>query len=317
MYLHRDEFKRSTRAPAKLNLLLEVVGRRENGFHDLETIIVPIQLGDWLSLTATPLGDDGQPGEISVAVKACRWLDTPPHAGYEIIPVGDENLIVRALKLLRRQSHCQFGAHVELVKRIPLAAGMGGGSSDAAAALRLANRVWRLNWQEDRLLELAAELGSDVPFFLSPGAAICRGRGEQVERLPAMQTLHFVVVKPHVSLSTSDVYRAHDALSDSAIEHATLGAEATQITSPQLGTGRWGDLRRWMHNRLQAAAATLTPWVRQASSMFDTLDFVAHQLSGSGSAYFGVCRHAQHAQRMAAILRRRQLGLVYATRSCQ
>jgi 4-diphosphocytidyl-2-C-methyl-D-erythritol kinase len=135
-----------------------------------------------------------------------------------------------------------------------------------------------------------------------------------------MPRLHFVVVKPPVSLNTSDVYRAHDVLcSSSNIQHPASGIAhpASSIQASQLGSGRWGDLRSWMHNRLQAAAGTLTPWVREASSIFDKLDFVVHQLSGSGSAYFGVCRHAQHARRTAAILRTRQLGLVYATRSCR
>jgi 4-diphosphocytidyl-2-C-methyl-D-erythritol kinase len=318
---------------------LDVIGRRDDGFHELETVIVPIQLGDWISLTATPPDNDGHPGEIVLDVRDCRWQGSAFHFPGEAVPRGADNLIVRALDLLRQRSQSRFGARVELVKRVPLAAGLGGGSSDAAAALRLANHAWRLNWRRDRLIELAAELGSDVPFFLSGGAAICRGRGQHIERLPSMPPLHVVVVKPPVSLKTGDVYRAHDALCASSnveypapsnqqvgvqpsrLSRHTLKRElqhaTSSITSTQLASGRWGDLRRWMCNRLQAAAATLTPWVHQVSGVFDQLDFVAHQLTGSGSAYFGVCRHAQHARRLAAILRTRQLGLVYATRSCQ
>ena len=219
----------------------------------------------------------------------------------------------RALELLQQQSGSRFGADVELVKRIPTSAGLGGGSSDAAAALRLANRAWQLNWPKSRLAELAAELGSDVPFFLSSTAAICRGRGERIELLPGLRRLHFVVVKPPLALSTGDVYRAHDALSRKRITAPNSLSESA-VT---LAQRHWGDLRRWMHNTLQAAAASLTPWISRVSAIFDRLDFVAHQLSGSGSAYFGVCRHAQHARRLAAFLRTRQLGLVYATSSCQ
>jgi 4-diphosphocytidyl-2-C-methyl-D-erythritol kinase len=228
------------------------------------------------------------------------------------VPIGTDNLIVRALELLQQRSGCRLGAAVELVKRIPTAAGLGGGSSDAAAALRLANRAWRLHWPASRLAEVAAEVGSDVPFFLSPHPAVCRGRGEQVERLAGLPPLDVVVVKPPLALSTRDVYAAHDAL---AGEPTSPGSFAGMAAA--LARRSWGELRRSMHNGLRAAAASLTPWVGKLAAVFDRLDFVAHQLSGSGSAYFGVCRHAQHARRLANILRTRQLGLVYATRSCQ
>jgi 4-diphosphocytidyl-2-C-methyl-D-erythritol kinase len=337
MYLHRDELKRTARAPAKLNLFLEVLGRRDDGFHDVATVIVPIQLADTISFTAVCAGSDDDPrGRIFLDVRDFRArrhrrCDEP-------LPVAD-NLVVRALKLLQQQSGARYGARVELVKRIPLAAGLGGGSSDAAAALRLANSAWGLHWHGSQLSEIATELGSDVPFFLERGAAICSGRGERIARLPGMRPLHFVIVKPPLGLDTGDVYRAHDALCDShvvphrasSIEHPASeplrsdhpprrhpeGTRPATRLAAQLASGRWGDLARWMYNALQGAAATLTTWISEVSSVFNQFDFVAHQLTGSGSAYFGVCRHAQHARRLASILRTRQLGLVYATRSCQ
>jgi 4-diphosphocytidyl-2-C-methyl-D-erythritol kinase len=190
---------------------------------------------------------------------------------------------------------------------------LGGGSSDAAAALRLANRAWRLGWQPSRLAEIAAELGSDIPFFLSSGAGLCRGRGERIEPVRGLPPLHFVVVKPPLGLNTAEVYRAFDALGGRRRSPPNRVGNLIAAAARR----HWGELRRWMHNGLQSAAASLAPWVHDVSALFDRLDFVAHQLSGSGSAYFGVCRHAQHARRLATILRTRQLGLVYATRSCQ
>jgi 4-diphosphocytidyl-2-C-methyl-D-erythritol kinase len=183
---------------------------------------------------------------------------------------------------------------------------LGGGSSDAAAALRVANHAWELDWPIERLAEVATEIGSDVPFFLNGGAAICRGRGERVERFHGLRRLHFVVAKPASGFSTSDVYRAYE----SSANPDSLRSIAGWRNSGRLEIGRW------MFNRLQAAAASLSPWVDRLWAAFDKLDFLGHQLSGSGSAYFGVCRHAQHARRLATILRRQQLGLVYATRSC-
>jgi 4-diphosphocytidyl-2-C-methyl-D-erythritol kinase len=310
MYLRKAESRRTVGAPAKLNLYLEVLGRRDDGYHELETLMVPLRLRDSLSMAPAPPSESGRLGPIHLNVRGAFPLIN--HAQQALPPAGDENLIVRALELLRRRSGCQLGAEVELVKRIPLAAGLGGGSSDAAAALCLANRVWQLGWSSAQLAEIAAELGSDVPFFLAGGPAICRGRGERVERLPRFLPLHVVIAKPRWGLPTSDVYQALDRQ-----------APAKQCEAGQLGgllrvlrQGNWSELGHWMGNRLEAAAAALLPWVEQAREAFAQLGFVGHQLAGSGTAYFGVCRQAQHAQRLATILRTRQLGLVYVTRSC-
>lgn len=311
MYPRSDLFMRTARAPAKLNLFLEILGRRGDGFHELETLIVPIRLGDWLTLVPTPPTEDGRPGEILLDVRNCLAIRPPSRPC--VVPSGAANLVVRALELLRERSGCRYGARVELVKQIPAEAGLGGGSSDAAAALRLANRAWQLDWPKEQLTELAAELGSDVPFFLAGCAAVCRGRGERIEPLPPMSPLHFVVVKPSDDLRTADVYRAYNDRNDAAPNKKSLRLD--QIV-PTLHCGRWIGLQQWMHNRLQAAASTLSPWIEQLQWIFEQFDCLGHQLSGSGSAYFGVCRHALHARRLATLLRQRQLGLVYATRSC-
>jgi 4-diphosphocytidyl-2-C-methyl-D-erythritol kinase len=310
MDLRRDCFKRSTRAPAKLNLFLDVLGRRTDGFHDLETLMVPIRLADQVSLT--PTQPTAQPGEILLDVHAC-W-PVRGRGDMPDVPTGSDNLIVKSLKLFQERSGSQFGAHIELVKRIPMAAGLGGGSSDAAAALRLANRAWNVHWDDDQLKGLAAEVGSDIPFFLSHAAAVCRGRGERVERLPPLPTLFFVVVKPAAALSAGEVYSAHDLLSGQTSQ--VVRGQLNRLVANLYRRGLH-DAGRWMHNRLQAAASILSPCVEKLRRVFAEFDFIAHQLTGSGSAYFGICRHAAHARRLASILRTRQLGLVYATRSCQ
>ena len=309
MYLQEHQSWWIARARAKLNLYLDVFGRRSDSFHELETLMVPIRLEDSLRLLATPAPEDGQAGKIELSL---RFVLT--HSGqHGSVPPGDENLVVQALRLLQERSNCRLGARVELLKRIPVSAGLGGGSSDAAAALVLANRAWRLGWPRERLMELGAELGSDVPFFLVGRAAICRGRGERVEALPPMPVLHFVVVKPAASLSTRDVYEAHDRLESVSSDAET----AVSIASvAPIRKSRWTHLSAWMRNGLEPAAEAIAPVLRQIRSAFAGLDFIAHQLSGSGSAYFGVCRHAQHARRLATLLGSRQLGLVYATHSC-
>jgi 4-diphosphocytidyl-2-C-methyl-D-erythritol kinase len=312
MDLRGDDFKRTARAPAKLNLFLEVLGTRRDGFHDLETLMVPLRLADQITFSATPAPKGGSVGQIRLDVRTTWPVRSPPPQAE--VPTDFDNLVVKALDLLRERSGCRLGANVELVKRVPMAAGLGGGSSDAAAALRLANQGWQINWDNDRLTELAAELGSDVPFFMSCGAAICRGRGEQVERLPPLPSLHFVIVKPPDSLSAGDVYSKYDALASSA--SPASDHQRKQLLTDCYSSG-WRNLGTWMHNCLQAAAGILSPSVEKLRQVFEEFDFVAHQLTGSGSAYYGVCRHAQHARRLANTLRTRQLGLVYATRSCQ
>ena len=310
MYLRRDESTRTVRAPAKLNIYLDVLGRRADGFHELETLIVPVRWWDSVTLTPKPPAANGEAGELSLRVRSyLSARDTPQ----TLPPADHDNLVMRALKLLRERSGCAAGARVELVKRIPMAAGLGGGSSDAAAVLSAANRAWGLGWDRDRLTEVGAEIGSDVPFFLGGGAAICRGRGEGVESLPGILPLDFVIVKPPAGLATAEVYRAYDAIGTR--EPPARGNRLNELALA-LRVRRYGELGRLMMNRLEVAAATLSPWVERVRSVFERLGCVGHQLSGSGSSYFGVCRHAQEARRLAAVLRTRQLGLVCATRSC-
>jgi 4-diphosphocytidyl-2-C-methyl-D-erythritol kinase len=307
MYLHRGNFTWTALAPAKLNLFLEVFGRRADGFHELETLMVPIRLADSLRFTVVPRSTDGRPGPINFTLHDNVPLRPPRH--HQPFPADRNNLVVRALELFRERSGCDMGAEIEVVKRIPAAAGLGGGSSDAATALRLANRAWGLDWPVERLMEMAADLGSDVPFFHLRRAAICRGRGERVQPLKRLRTMHFVIVKPPADLSTTDVYRAHDALVGT-----NDSCPAWQAKGNALMAGS-GDTYAWMLNRLQSAAASLSPWIERLHGAFARLGFLRHQLTGSGTAYFGVCRNAAHAHRLASILRARQLGLVYATRS--
>ena len=135
---------------------------------------------------------------------------------------------------------------------------------------------------------------------------------EQVERVRGLRGLHFVIVKPPQGLSTADVYRSHASLAGDGAGGPSRGLRSIVLLSVK--NRMWP--AKWMRNALQSAAAAISPGVEKLWAAFDKLDFVAHQLSGSGSAYFGVCRHAQHARRLAAVLRAQQLGLVYATRSC-
>ncbi len=291
MVVRRTALGHEVAAPAKLNLFLEVLGKRDDGFHNIETLMLPVSLYDTLSIAAT-----SSPA-IELTVHD-GWQNTADQT-----PLGAENLVVRALERLRQRAGVERGANVSLVKRIPMAAGLAGGSSDAAAALLLGNESWNLDWSRNRLASVAAELGSDIPFFLHNGAAVCRGRGEQIDPVTGLGQLHFVVAAPPEGLSTASVYRTCKPSETPHDVYPLIEA---------LRAGRWADIARCLKNRLQQAAEQLSQWIDRLKFEFARLDCVAHQMSGSGTSYFGICRSARHARRIATQLRSRQVGRVFA-----
>jgi 4-diphosphocytidyl-2-C-methyl-D-erythritol kinase len=197
--------------------------------------------------------------------------------------------------LLQESTGTRRGARIELCKRIPLAAGLAGGSSDAAAALVGLNRFWNLGLSSPELHALAARLGSDVNFFLSPTPlARCRGRGEQIEPLRIPLALHFVIARPRTGLATSQVFK-----------HCRPEATAHSATDlvEKLSRGDLGNAGKLLHNSLQTPAEHLNEEVLKLKRTFDRLPFLGHQMSGSGTSYFGLCANRDHASRLAARVR--------------
>lgn len=299
MHLHRSPSGFVVQAPAKVNLFFEVLGKREDGYHDIETLVTPITLCDTLFFR-----ESSAPG-IDFTCRGVAARTAASRLGDDVVPQGPENLVVRAIDLLGRRAGVECGATVRLEKRIPSAAGLGGGSSDAAAALVAANAGWRLGWSNRRLAELGAELGSDVPLFFAEGAAICRGRGELVDPLGGFGNLHLVVVRPPAGLSTAAVYRI------------CRTGDPPRPMAPLLDALRRGDLGRvgrLMFNRLESAAETLSPWIRRLRQEMEWMDCLGHQMSGSGTCYFGICHHQRHARRVASRLEANGVGIAFAVR---
>ena len=299
MFLIRQGKRVCISTPAKLNLFLELQRRRADGFHDLETLMVPINLFD--SLTVSPAS------EPSISL-TCRWADGLPSSQCAEMPATKENIVTRALEQLREAAKVEQGINVELVKRIPAQAGLGGGSSDAAAALVAANELWRLGWSLEALAEIGAEVGSDVPFFLFDSSAAntslvrCTGRGEIMEPAAFGGRLYCVVVKPNFGLSTPEVFK-----------NATVPAQPRN-SQTAVDCLRRMDLRglaNGMFNRLQLAAAKVSPWIDEIANAMSRFSVWAHQLSGSGTSYFAVCRNWKHARQVAARLRATQLGRIF------
>ena len=311
MYVSHSDSAITILAPAKLNLHLEVLARRADGYHEIETLITAINLYDTVCFL---MPRAGKRGELSSGVhfQACwasglrGYLRSHQSIGEQEstlgkLPEGTDNSVVQAVKLLARRAGIEAVAEVGLVKRIPSAAGLGGGSSDAAAALVGANEAFGLRWSRDRLAQLGAEIGSDVPFFLGAGAAVCRGRGELIEAAIEGQQLHFVVIRPPGGLSTREVY-----------QHC-VPAESPVSPRPLMDAWRCGDsaaVGKRLMNRLSAPASSLSPWIDRLRYEMKQLDVLGHQMTGSGSSYFAICRNALHAQRTVSRLRGRNLGQV-------
>ena len=306
MLIHRSTVGLVIQAPAKLNLYFEVLGKRRDGFHEIETLMMPISLYDTLSI------QEDSSGQIAFE---CRHLcrEKGPQNGHNpseqeptILPSGKENLVVRAVELFRRKAGVRQGARLRLTKRIPIAAGLGGGSSDAAAALIAANALWQIGWSHSKLSPLAAELGSDVPFFFHNGPAVCRGRGERIEPISAPGTMAFVVVRPPEGLSTAAVYAQ------------CRPANEPKRIDPILKTlqqGDWPATGRLLFNRLQPVASELSAWIHRLEDIFNNEDCLGHLMSGSGTCYFALCRHMRHARRVARRLQATGIGTAYAVRA--
>lgn len=259
------------RASAKVNLVLEVLGKRPDGYHELSTVMQAVDLFDRLTVEAA----------------ATITLETSEPA----LPTDDRNLVVRAARLLQEAAGIEAGARIVLDKRIPLAAGLGGGSSDAAATLLGLNRLWGLRWRRERLVELAVKLGMDVPFFLGRGRALGTSRGEVLSALPGVGGYALVLVNPGVGLSTQEVY----------------GRVPPGWRAESDGTRRMLDALKKRNVVRVAGALTnhLEHWVEPAMPVIGRMKAallaagaLGAAMSGSGPTVFGLARSLDQARQI-------------------
>jgi 4-diphosphocytidyl-2-C-methyl-D-erythritol kinase len=241
-------------APAKLNLFLHITGRRADGYHLLQSVFILI---DWFDTLHIERRDDG----------LLRRHDLGP-----ALPADD--LSLRAARTLQQATGCTFGADISVQKNVPWGAGMGGGSSDAATVLLALNRLWNLNLPRRRLLELAAPLGADVPFFVGGDNAFVEGIGEKLAPI-AWAPRRYAVVKPAESLGTAAIF-SHPHLARDT-EPATLVGSLAGMTSEHFPV--------FGHNDLQPIAQALCPAIEQVSQWLGSR-FGNSRMTGSGSAVF-------------------------------
>ncbi len=298
-----------TRPPAKLNLFLELLGRRADGFHEIDTVMVPIDWCDQLRLRRRI-----EPGiELSVqwlpsaaAIAAELGLDPGSHAADLLlnIPNDQANLVHRALERFSEVFAIQGGFECDLGKSIPTGAGMGGASSDAASALRCAASLCDLDPRDDRLVAIAAEIGSDVPFFLGGGAlgtgsnriepiwaARATGRGEIITPITISQPIDFVVVFPAATISTALVYANCQV------------PRRPRTADPLIAALRSHDrqsLKSSLLNRLAVPAKKIVPQIDEILESMWRAGLRTCQLTGSGSACFAITDSAQESTALAS-----------------
>ena len=270
------------RASAKINLHLGVGGLRDDGFHELHTVYQAISIHDDLTATAG--------AGWSLATRAQDHIDAAD------LPAPADDIVTRAALLLATRHGVAADADVLVEKAIPVAGGMAGGSADAAAALVLLDRLWKLDLPQHELMELAAELGSDVPFALHGGTALGTGRGEEVAAVPDRGTWWWVVVPSREGLSTPAVYRRFDELFPDA---ATAPPRGDALLAA-LATGDPHALARTLHNDLQEAAFDLRPDLRGLVERGEREGALRGMVSGSGPTCVFLCESEAHAEAVAS-----------------
>lgn len=260
-------------ACAKINLTLDVGGLRSDGYHEVASVMQTISLADTLLLSKAMAG-------ITVS------CDMPG------VPVDEGNLAYQALALLVPQ--LPGGVNLEIKKRIPLAAGLGGGSSDAAAALKGASILYNLDLSEPELLAAAARVGSDVPFFLLGGTVLAKGRGEVVTRLPSLPVFWLVLVKPGFGVSTAEVYHRYRQGKDE--EHTSRFLEALESGSSE-------EMLSALGNHLESITFAFHPELAAIKKRLLDLGAMQALLAGSGPTVYGIFQGEEEARLAAGRLR--------------
>lgn len=284
-------------APAKLNLFFEIFGKRPDGYHDVCSLCCPISLFDTIYFET----------QESPEIEFCCESGYP---GREIsdIPTNAGNLVVKAIELLRKHRNVTGGCRIRLIKRIPSQAGLGGGSSDAATAIRLANQAWQLQLSQEEMIAIGAQLGSDVPLFFIDGLSLGYGRGEQVKPIETNLRLDFVVVKPAEGISTAEAFGRCAA-------NRMENRQSPERIIRGLQNGNRRLIASGLFNRLETTAKTMSRQVRLVDEALARMDCTAHLMTGSGTACFALCHHQTQARQLAKRLSFTGLGDVFVASS--
>jgi len=275
--------KINIKSPAKINLHLEVIGKREDGFHELAMIMQNIDLSDFL--------------EFEINNEGLIKLETDCSE----LSISSDNLIVKSANLLRKKSNIEYGANIFLRKNIPIGAGLAGGSSNAAATLIGLNKLWNLNLDNKTLCSLSSKLGSDIPFFINGGIQLCFGRGEILEKLDSNFEYGVLLLKnPNVSVSTADTYKKYS--SRFCDKYLTSEEMIVKIRKDLRDNGlkrfNFDNKNMTIKNDLQLVVEKENDSVKHALYLLSTLkNCLTYSMSGSGPTCFAIFKDVETAKK--------------------
>jgi 4-diphosphocytidyl-2-C-methyl-D-erythritol kinase len=282
----RDTSPLTVFSPAKVNLYLRILGKRPDGYHDIETLMLPLDFGDEITLAPQGRG-------------LTLECDKPN------LPTDDSNLALRAAKQLAERCAVKRGAKIVLNKRTPLAAGLGGGSSNAASVLLGLNKLWGLNADDPILHELAAGMGSDINFFMAGGAALCRGRGERVEPVSCKLSASVLLVNPGFGISTKWAYESWAKAA--AESQLTASPPQVSLLVRALAEDDLAGVSQCLFNSLEAPSIRKFPVLGLIKNAMIGDGARGALMSGSGATVFGLFADA-HAAEISAQRVREEFG---------
>lgn len=278
------------KAPAKINLSLDVLGKRSDGYHEVRMVMTTIDLAD--------------------RVECSELLDNQIvlHSSAPYVPEDERNFAYQAAQLIKDKYAIQKGVEITIQKRIPVAAGLAGGSSDAAAAIRALDRLWHLGMTYEEMLETASMIGSDVAFCIKGGTALATGRGEKISMLPELPPCWVVLVKPDISVSTGEIYKAWDHI---VATHPDVDAMIHAISDNDFST-----ICHLLGNTLETVTMEKVAEIARIKEHMRQIGAEGILMSGSGPTVFGLTQYESRMQRLLNGMKG-YCSQVYAVRLCR
>lgn len=276
------------KAFAKINLCLDVLRRKDNGYHEVEMVMTNVDIFDVLEIK-----------ELEEKKILLKSYNTD-------LAMDETNLIYKAIALLQRETGKTFGVEVLLEKNIPMEAGMAGGSADAAATLKAVNELFKLGVSDERLLELGASLGADIPFCIMGGTVLASGIGEKLRRLSPLPKMKLLIVKPKAGLSTKKVYESLDieGLNRAGFKHKDVREIVSVIESDEADKTKIERIAERLNNILEVPSIRLLPLISDIKQKMLENNCLGALMSGSGTAIFGIYENDEDMQKTKEILKR-------------
>lgn len=261
------------KAPAKINLSLDVLGKRDDGYHDVEMVMTTIDLADRIELT--PLNQD----DIHISIES------------QYVPSDERNLAYQAALMMKDKYNISSGVHIQIEKSIPVSAGLGGGSSNAAAVLRGLNRLWNLKISTHKLAEIGALIGTDVPFCVYNCTALATGRGEQITLLNKPPSSWVILAKPNIGVSTKTIF-------NNLVNLEEIGHPNTTALIQALQAGDFSNMCLNLHNVLEQTTFNIYPEVKRIKEKMVQAGAVGVTMSGSGPTIYTLVEQESKAKRI-------------------